>query len=499
MRVPSKLYSRKFLLANVMIAGLVIGFAISTAVFLAAGRTIPATTVQAQKPAGLTPEAEASFDAARLVQGAFRYVAETVTPVVVEVRVVEEKAAPTPDQGAWPWKFFFGEPQGEEGAPNIQPRRERGLGSGVIVERKGQTYYVVTNNHVAGNAKEITIVLSDKREFKGALVGKDPRRDLAIVSFESKGGNLPIARLGDSDSLRVGDWAIALGNPLGLSFSVTTGTISALARDGGPGDNISDFIQTDASINQGNSGGALVNIDGEVVGINTWIASPTGGSIGLGFAIPINNIKRAMRDIIDKKAVSYGWLGVRLQSPDAATLRSLGFEGKKGAFVEQLVQGSPADKAGILPGDLIVKMDGKAVENSNELTRMVGDVPAGSRVEMTLLRAKTERRLPVRIEARDEKVVADNAKLWPGFVVVPAEALDRPDRTEGLVVVSVIPTTPAAGMGLKAGDEIVEVNGKKVKSLEEFFERLNQSGDKIMFRYKRDGQEFETPANIRKK
>jgi Do/DeqQ family serine protease len=497
MNTVKRFFSRRFLFANLIIAGFAVGFVISAALFIATGRTIDATTVQAQKPKDLPAGVEASFDAARLVQGAFRYVAETVTPAVVEVRVVEEKSATGPEDNPWPW-FFFNNPDDSGSAPKA-PRKEKGLGSGVIVEQKGNTYYVITNNHVAGSANEITVVLHDKREFKGSLVGKDARRDIAVISFEAKGPGLPMARLGDSDSLRVGDWAIAVGNPLGLSFSVTTGTVSALARNGGPGDNISDFIQTDASINQGNSGGALVNIDGEVVGINTWIASPTGGSIGLGFAIPINNIKRAMRDLIDKKPITYGWLGVRLQEVDSDFLKSLGLEGKQGAFVEQVVQGSPADKAGIIPGDLVTAMDKRAVGNSSELTRYVGDIAVGTKTEFTVIRSGTERKLTAKIDARDEKTVTDNSRLWPGFVVVPPEAVDSEKKPEGLVVVSVIPTSPAAGMGLQARDEILSVNGKKIKNLKDFYESLAQAGQKIMFGYKRNGQDFETPSYMFKK
>jgi Do/DeqQ family serine protease len=403
----------------------------------------------------------------------------------------------------WPWRYFFNSPEDDKSAPSA-PRTQSGLGSGVIVERNGNTVYVLTNNHVAGDAKDITVVLKDKREFKAALVGKDERRDLAVVSFTTADKDISIARLGDSDTVQVGDWAIAIGSPLGLEFSVTTGTISALQRSGGPEGNISDFIQTDASINQGNSGGALANIHGEVIGINTWIASSTGGSVGLGFAVPINNAKRAIRDLIDKKVVKYGWLGIKMGDSDPVVLKSLGVEGKKGAYVESVSIGSPADKSGILPGDFIVSLDGRAVEGNEQLTRMVGDIPAGTKSEFKLIRAGAEKKLSVKIEERDDKKVGDNSKLYPGLILIPADsellssAQSGGKKLSGLIVAAVIPKSPAAGMGLALGDQLTQVNGKKVSSLKEYYEALNASSGKLSFGYDRDGQSFESPAYIKK-
>jgi Do/DeqQ family serine protease len=507
MKTLKMLHSRKFFYVNLALLGAVAGFCVAAAVFLGAGAKAPPAplpSLQAQVPNDLEAPVKAALEEARQVQSAFRYIAGQVTPTVVEVRVVEEAKVQQVDQNQWPWRFFFGEPENDQDNTPSIPRTERGVGSGVIVERKGDTYYVITNNHVADNAKQITIVLSDKREFKGSLVGTDKRRDLAVVSFEAKGANLPLARLGDSDAVRVGDWAIAVGNPLGLSFSVTTGTISALGRETGPDGTVSDYIQTDAAINQGNSGGALVNIDGEVIGINTWIASPNGGSIGLGFALPINNLKKPVRDIIDKKTITYGWLGVRLAEADADFLRSLGIEGRTGAFVEQVANGSPAEKGGILPGDFIVGMDKRELKSYAELSRLVGDTAAGTKVEFTLIRSGKERKLSVKLEERDEKRISDNSIYWPGLILAPAgsESLEGQDikAPEGAVVVlSVIPKTAAAGLGLTSLDVITEVNGKKVKNLAAFYEALNASGDKLSIGYSRDGQEYETPILKRSK
>lgn len=507
MGINKLLFSKRFFIANLLVAGLMIGFVAAGAVFLLNGAKVPARmTLGAEPPRELDPGVKASLDEARKVQGAFQWVAGQIMPVVVELKVTEKDLGAQNDIQAWPWRFFFNNPDAPDTpqtTPQRTPRLTQGLGSGIIVEKKGDVYYAVTNNHVAGNAQDITVILQDKREFKGTLVGTDPRRDIAVVSFAPKDSSIPLARLGDSDNLKVGDWAIAVGNPLGLSFSVTTGTISALSRDGGPEDNISDFIQTDASINQGNSGGALANIDGEVVGINTWIASPTGGSIGLGFAIPINNVKKSVRDIIDKKEVKYGWLGVRLMDNDAAFLRSLGADGKQGAFIEQVFQDSPADKGGLIPGDLVTSMDGKDIKNVNDLTRRVGDTVAGTKVEFGIIRSGAAKKLTVKIDERDDKKTGDNAKLWPGIQVLPSDSplLSNAGMKvdSGVVVQAVIPKSPGADMGLQARDVITEINGKKVSSLRDFYDAINGSSSKLTFKYSRNDKDYESPAYIKKK
>ncbi len=502
MNFMKRMFSREFFFANLILVGILLGFAVAMAIFGLGSRKTPGFSAKAQSPASVDTGVQEAISYAEKVQGAFRYVAKEVLPSVVELRVVSQVSSGSNPIEEWPWRFFFDSPEdGKNNTPRA-PRTQRGLGSGVIVERKGDTVYILTNNHVAGDSTEITVILSDKREYKAVLVGKDERRDLAVVSFETKDKDIVIARLGDSDSLRVGDWAIALGSPLGLQFSVTTGTISALQRSGGPEGNISDFIQTDAAINQGNSGGALANIRGEVVGINTWIASPTGGSIGLGFAVPINNAKRAVRDLIDKKEVKYGWLGIKMGETDSVVLKSLGVEGKKGAYVESAYLGSPAEKGGILPGDLITKVDARAVESNEQLTRLVGDIPAGSKVEFTVLRGTVERKLSVKIDERNDKIVGDNSKLWPGLVVLPSDsplvASIAGEKATGLIVAAVIQKSPAAGMALAARDKIVEVNGKKVSNLRDFYDALNASGSKIAFRYIREDKEYESPAYIKK-
>src|SRR5574344_195135 len=294
----------------------------------------------------------ASLSVIEAMQNVFRSVSSSVLPSVVEVDVVETKTRPANPFSEIPF-FFFGEPEGSQDNSQQREYKQSGLGSGVIVKRDGKTYYVLTNNHVAGSANEITVKLNDGREFSCKLVGNDERKDIALVSFTSDDDKIPVAILADSDKVQTGDICFAMGTPLGYFASVTQGIVSATGRTGTGIGNISDFIQTDAAINQGNSGGPLVNIYGEVIGINTWIASQSGGSQGLGFAIPINNIKKAINDFISKGKVTYGWLGVSLVDITKEYKEELGVGNTTGAFASQVFVGSPAQKSGMQAGDYI--------------------------------------------------------------------------------------------------------------------------------------------------
>ncbi|MBN2875272.1 MAG: trypsin-like peptidase domain-containing protein, partial [Spirochaetales bacterium] len=372
------------------------------------------------------------------------------------------------------------------------------------VRRDGKKVYVLTNNHVVASASKITVKLYDEREFSGTIAGTDERRDLALVYFESDAKDIKIATLGNSDALRVGDWAIAIGSPFGLFSSVTAGIISAIGRDGGPDGNISDFIQTDAAINRGNSGGALVNIDGQVVGINTWIASTTGGSIGLGFSIPINNALRAIDDIIAKGSVRYGWLGVLLSDASRSTMADLGIDDRKGAFIGHVFSDGPADKGGLKPGDFVVAIDGKTVASLDQLVRIVGDLAVGSRSVFKVVRDGVPVDLTVTIDERKETSAADYSKLWPGLEVVNLDdelaRVKKPASGEkGVVVTSVIARSPAATLGIKTGDMITAMNDEAIDSVAEFYASLNNpKTKKIQFTLQRDGQTLTTLALVRK-
>ncbi len=437
-------------------------------------------------------------------QNSLRKVSQKVLPVVVEINVVEIVKQPVPvfDFFGNPFEFFFGTPDQDLTKPRTQPQerefRRQGLGSGVIVRKDGKTVYVITNNHVAGNASEIKVSLYDGREFEAKLVGTDARKDLALVSFETT-ESIPIAELGDSDNVKVGDFAIAVGNPLGFESTVTFGIISAVGRRAMPGMDIgsfTDYIQTDAAINQGNSGGALVNIYGQVIGINTWIASQSGGNIGLGFAIPINNAKKVINDIISKGSVEYGWLGVNSGDPSKELRDSMGIKTSQGAFVFDVFLGSPADKAGIQPGDLIVRVGENEVKNSNDLVRLVGNLTPKTVTDFQVIRSGKTLTVKVKIETlKPESELEDMAKkAWPGFSVVELTNQIRKNlnlRGDGNIIVgNVTPGSPADSAGLTIGDIIREINGKKVNSIADFYREINTDKKEFMIRVNRSGNDF---------
>ena len=413
-----------------------------------------------------------SLSVLEAMQNVFRSISEQVLPSVVEVDVTEKKTRPANPFGDLPFKFF-GFPDNDE----PQEYEAQGLGSGVIIRKDGKKYYVLTNNHVAGSATEISVKLNDGRKFDGKLVGADERMDVALVSFESDEA-IPCATLGDSDKVQTGDICFAMGAPLGYSQSVTEGIVSATGRSGGQIGNINDFIQTDTAINQGNSGGPLLNIYGEVIGINTWIASQSGGSQGLGFAIPINNIKHAIDEFIANGKVTYGWLGVSLVEIRDEIKDSLGVKGKDGAFASQIFVDSPAFKGGMQAGDYIIELNGRAVRNVDQLVRDVGSLPANKEAKFKVVRGAKEMPLTVMITERTKEVSSSTAKLWPGFIPVPLtedvrKKLELDNKIEGVAVTNVQAKSPAASLRLQEGDVITAVNGKKVKNLAEFYAALD--------------------------
>lgn len=415
------------------------------------------------------------------MQSSFRQVAAKVQPVVVEIDVTEVARQRAP-QMELPFDWFFGQPN-----PGGKERsfRQSGLGSGIIVRRAGNRVYVLTNNHVVKDATDISVKMYDGRISKASVVGKDPRRDVAVLSFETA-DPVSTAELGDSDSVQVGDIVFAVGNPLGFASTVTMGIVSALGRRArGDAATYTDYIQTDAAINQGNSGGALVNIRGEVVGMNTWIAAPGGGSVGLGFAIPINNTRQAIEDLIARGRVEYGWLGVQIgdmqeSGPILATARDLKVEGSKGAFVWNLYRESPADRAGLLPGDFVTRVNGRNIRDANDLTQLIGGLRAGESSEFTVVRYGSPLTLRVTIGKRDDQdKVAQPENLWPGLSVFPLTDEVRQDQNippdvRGVIIGDLADqSTPAAAAGIRAGDIIKAINGKSVSSMMDYYKALN--------------------------
>ncbi|MCK5735348.1 MAG: trypsin-like peptidase domain-containing protein, partial [Spirochaetaceae bacterium] len=306
------------LLISGLFIGLLGGYAIFSTIAWIKPSILPVQQAQAEE------SSSPRYSEAEKVQEAFRAVSAEVLPSIVEVTVKSEGLVLSETETEQPWNDFFQNPMEKEGAPKYF--QSQGLGSGIIVEHRNDNYYIITNAHVIGNSEEIFIKLNDGSSISVELVGKDERKDLALLTFSSSDNDLPVIRLGDSDKLYVGDWVLAFGSPFGYTQSVSSGIVSALGRKDGPGDNINDFIQTDASINQGNSGGALVNIRGELIGINTFITTPNSGSIGLGFAVPVNNIITSIRQLIDTGEIHYGWLGVSMGEYGEEAADSLGYE-----------------------------------------------------------------------------------------------------------------------------------------------------------------------------
>jgi Do/DeqQ family serine protease len=358
----------------------------------------------AGESSGAPPRSAPSVTLADGLQAGFVGVAEHVRPAVVNLGTIQKargSRAPGPQPGRDDpffqefFKQFFG-PEGPSGGSEF---RRPGLGSGVIFDKRG---LVLTNFHVVKGADEITVKLSDKREYRGQLLGTDPKTDLAVIRFQPD-HELTVATLGNSEALRVGEWAIAIGNPFGLDQTVTVGVISATGRSDVGVATYENFIQTDASINPGNSGGPLLNLKGEVVGINTAIFSQSGGSVGIGFAIPINMVKRVVDQLVDKGKVVRGWLGVSLQPLSAELADSLGVPGKQGAVVASTMPGGPAAAAGLQQNDVILAFDKIPVEDYHHFQRLTAETRAGSKVVLQVLRKKKTIELPVTVaEAPDE-------------------------------------------------------------------------------------------------
>jgi len=481
--------NRKKLL-RMIVPVLILSMAVVGGIFASGGKE-PKTVLAYQAPprqqATQVNVSQTNTSVLEALQNQNRYVAQQVLPVVVEVNVVDIIKQNT--QSISPFNFFFG-PQGN----NSQPRefKQQGLGSGVIVARDKDTVYVITNNHVVQGADQIGITLHDGRNFDASVVGTDPRTDLALISFKTS-GDVPIAVLGDSSSLAVGDFVFAVGNPLGFDATVTSGIVSALGRQSTDGQSATDYIQTDAAINQGNSGGALVNLYGEVVGINSWIASNSGGNIGLGFAIPVNTVKTAIKDFIESGSVQYGWLGVSIGTPSDQTKQDMGLPSTEGGFVYNVVKNSPAAKAGILPGDFITQIGGSTVKDANQLTQLVGNLKPGQSEQFTLDRLGKQMSVDVTIGLRNEATVSAGTNVWPGMTVVTLNDSMRqqaglPKDAGNVVVGAVEQNSPAAVAGIQAGDIIKAIDGNSLNNIRDFYSDLNSAkNNQINFSIYRQG------------
>jgi len=439
-------------------------------------------------PAPSSPAATVSAPAASAVPVAsYAPVVEHVMPAVVTIRV-EKRASAVPTDSQIPEEFrrFFGPGFGQGGPmlPRIPRGIERGLGSGVIVTHDG---YILTNNHVVDGASEVKVELPDKRSFTAKVVGTDPASDLAVVKIAAK--DLPTLPLGDSDAVKVGDVVLAVGNPLGIGETVTSGIISAKGRTTDRGDSYQDFLQTDAPINRGNSGGALVNVNGQLIGINSQILSPSEGNIGLGFAIPSNMARNVMDQLVKNGKVRRAKLGVTVQGISADMAASLGLPSAKGALVSDVEDGSPAAHAGIKQGDVITQFNGKPVMDSNQLRNEISSTTPGSTVSLQVLRNGRTENVSATLgelfakRERSESTGENRGEGKFGMGVEPltpdlAEQVGVPRSTQGVVVTDLDPSGIAADSGLQEGDVIVKVDGKSVKTVDELKSALDRKDGK---------------------
>lgn len=416
----------------------------------------------------------------RSLPGSFAPVIERVSPAVVSIRVTghaPEGAAGMPPQSEIPEPFkrffgdelerFFGQPGeggGQQRAPKVQ-----GMGSGFFVDPEG---HIVTNNHVVANADRIEIMIPDGETYEAALVGRDPKTDLALLKVKSEKA-FPYVRFGDSSTARVGDWIVAVGSPFGLGRTATTGIVSARGRDIGAGP-YDDFLQIDASINRGNSGGPTFNVEGDVIGVNTAILSPTGVSAGIGFAIPSNMAKSVIDQLKETGEVSRGWLGVHIQEVTEDLAAGLGMEKALGAIVANVAEDGPAAEAGLEQGDVIVAVDDKPIEKFRELPRLIASIPAGKVAELTVIRDGAKRSVDVRIgdmPSTDKTASArPDTESRPGKLGMSLAAIDDATRsrlrlgkdTDGVLVVDVDRNGIAAEKGIRPGDIIRRVSGQPV-------------------------------------
>ena len=424
---------------------------------------------------------------ARAAPESFADLAEQISPSVVNITtsaVVEASTENMPQlpEGS-PFQDFFDQFQNPDG--NGEPRRSGALGSGFVISEDG---YIVTNNHVIEGADEIEIEFFSGDRLPAKLVGTDPKTDIALLKVESS-KPLPFVNFGNSDLMRVGDWVLAMGNPLGQGFSVSSGIVSA--RNRALSGTYDDYIQTDAAINKGNSGGPLFNMDGQVIGVNTAILSPTGGSIGIGFSMASNVVTKVVDQLRQFGETRRGWLGVRIQdvTPDVAEAMSLGTA--TGALVTDVPDG-PAKDSGMLAGDVITSFDGKEIKDVRDLTRRVADAPVGQAVKVIVLREGKSETLAVTLGRREEAEAAEASTTQPGADPAPAATemlgltvapltderiaeLGLPAEAQGLLITKVDGTSEAFSKGLRDGDLITEAGQQKVTSVQDLQARISEA------------------------
>jgi serine protease Do len=440
----------------------------------------------------LQPEVQAPVVPAAMpvASGSFAKVAEAVGPAVVNINTFSRGGG-----GRTPVEEFFGDELLRRffgGEPERQ-QQQRSLGSGVIVDPSG---IALTNAHVVERATDIEVVTAEGKKHKAKLVGLDKRTDLAVLRLQG-GGPYPSASLGDSDKVRVGDWVLAIGSPFGLQQTVTAGIISAKGRSIGQGP-FDDFLQTDAAINPGNSGGPLVNMSGEVVGINSAILSRSGGNVGIGFSIPSNMAKRIYTELATKGKITRGWLGVSIQELTPELAKGFGLKEPRGVLIADVVKDSPADRAGLTSGDVLIEFDSKKVDTPQDLQKIVAATAPGKGVPVKVWREKGEKTLEIKLgETPEETAMAEPAPKGKSLLGLDTRPI-TPDiqrqlnlrTTDGVIVARVEEESAAAEAGLQRGDVVREVNRQRIRSMQDF-ERATQGikpGDRVTMLLQRGPQ-----------
>ncbi|MCB9030769.1 MAG: DegQ family serine endoprotease [Deltaproteobacteria bacterium] len=423
-------------------------------------------------------ETEDSIKFANQLSAAFENVSERISPSTVNISsITKPKQVKALRNGPdaledHPFREFFGDDFFEKLFRQQAPRGySQGMGTGVIIRKEG---YILTNNHVVGDADEITVRLHNKKEYKAEVIGTDPKTDLAVIKIDAP--NLTPADLGDSDNLKIGEWVVAVGNPFGLDYTITAGIVSAKGRANVGIVDYENFIQTDAAINPGNSGGPLVNLRGQVVGINAAIFSKSGGSMGIGFAIPVNMAKYVVDSLISKGKVIRGYLGVMIQNLDEDLANSFGHENTDGALVGDVSPNSPASEAGIEQGDIILTLNGTKIKDVTHLRKLVAETTPNAKVKVDLLRNKKSITKTVKIgelDAIEDKVEVEQDQEFDLGVALKditpeiARAMGL-KATKGAIVSQIVPGSVAQRSGLRPGDIILEVNGSEIESVDDF-------------------------------
>lgn len=445
---------------------------------------------------GQSEAAEEKIQTATNLSDAFKHVAKSMRPSVVSISSVKRLEVQQPQArqfrgGQIPEEFrqFFGDDLFERFLETPTPPRgyeQQGLGTGVIVSENG---YIITNNHVVSGADEVTVTLSDKRRFKAKVIGTDKPTDLAVVKIE--GQNLKPARWGKSSAIEVGDWVLAIGSPFGLEQTVTAGIVSAIGRANIGITDYEDFIQTDAAINPGNSGGPLVNLRGEVIGINIAIASRSGGNMGVGFAIPSDGASAVMTKLVEHGEVERGYLGALIQDLNEDLAASFGYDKTQGVLVGDVVADGPAAQAGLQPGDIVLEFDGKAMTSANQLRNVVAATQAGARAQVRVFREAKEEvftveigRLETEASTRASSAAREDGESASAFGLgITAQTLTSniarqlgyDESIEGVVVTQVEPGSAAADAGIRPRDVITSVAGVKVKNAAAFRKALEEN------------------------